>query len=158
MSWGLDNGAMSGEWWQLWTCHVAHWNARHLLLNAIAAVPPLALAPPHLRRRMAGWALLTAPLLSAFLLFTGMQGEYRGASGLVVALWSFIGFALLREGAGRTGIAMLVAIAGKLTAEAFHLLPPAPGFVTLDAIHYAGAFAGAASGIAWTPTNRFRFV
>ena len=121
------------KWWELWTCHLMHWDARHLILNVVAALPPLAMAPPDLRRRLFAWAFLPAPLLGIVAAQAG--GEYRGASGLVVALWALVG-AYRRSGW------MLGCLGAKLLAEAFGFMPASHAFVTLTSIHYAGAAAG----------------
>jgi hypothetical protein len=55
---------------QLWTCHLAHWDVQHLLLNVIAVLPPVLLAPPQMRRRLVIFASSLAPLLSQFDLAT----------------------------------------------------------------------------------------
>ena len=146
------------EWWQLWTCHLIHWTAGHLLLNAIAMVPPIVLAP---RRVLLEWmwrALIAAPLLSVVLLASGFRGEYRGASGLVVMCWVFAGVALVREHDRRSGLLLLCAIGAKLGLGAFGLWPAAShAFVTVAAMHYAGAAAGVLAAVTvrsreWQPS------
>jgi membrane associated rhomboid family serine protease len=143
---GLD-AAFAREWWQLWTCHLVHWDVRHFALNAIAVTPPLVIARHRLRMRDAVvWSALAAPLLSLVLIAHGLRGEYRGASGLVVAVWVTAAMTLIRD-RDRFGVVLLVAIAAKLSAEAFGVRPPPPAFETVPLAHYAGAMIGAISGL-----------
>jgi len=117
------------SWWQLWSCHLAHWDARHLLLNVAAAIPPLLFV-------RARFLLIAAPILSITLLAFGLDGEYRGASGLIVALWVYA--ALTR----RSGI-LLAAIAAKLIIEAAGWWPSeSTSYTALPLAHYAGAAIG----------------
>lgn len=148
-SWGLDQHALAaGEWWQLWTCHLVHWDAKHLAMNVLAALPPLMLAPQSLRRQIVPWTICIAPLLSLILIAAGVGGEYRGASGLVVGIWVFTGLCSVRNGNMRVGLALLACMAVKLTAESFHIMPAASGsFATLSLVHYAGAALGTVSGL-----------
>jgi hypothetical protein len=44
----LTSAALHGEPWRLWTGHAVHYDLRHLLLDSVAALPPLALmGRPH---------------------------------------------------------------------------------------------------------------
>jgi len=135
------------SWWQLWSCHLAHWDARHLLLNVAAAIPPLLFVRPA--RILAG-ALLAAPLLSLAILAFGLDGEYRGASGLVVALWVYAGLrgaqASGRLEACAPSLVLLAAIAVKLIGESAGWWPSASAsYTALPLAHYAGALIGAAA-------------
>lgn len=134
------------EWWQLWSCHFAHWNAAHAWLNVLAALPPLVM----LRRRglvkIAAGLAIVPPLLSLAILAAGIDGEYRGASGLIVALWVYVGLSLVRDAAGRV---LLAAIGFKLIAEAFQVWPSADAsFDPFAPAHYAGALLGAMAAVA----------
>ena len=119
---------------ELWTCHFAHWGWEHALLNAVAAVPPLVV----LRRRALLFALLAAPLIS-LAVRAGFDGEYRGASGLVVGMWVYAGIVARNR-------LMLMAVAAKLAAEALGWMPAHEGYVTVALAHYAGATAGVVAG------------
>jgi rhombotail lipoprotein len=123
---------------ELWTCHLMHWGWAHALLNAIAAVPPLIV----LRRRWreaARFVLIAAPII-AIAVQLGFDGEYRGASGLVMALWVYAGIT--------TGNGLLLVAAGaKLAAEALGLTPAHEGYVTVALAHYAGAVVGLIGGV-----------
>jgi rhombotail lipoprotein len=137
-------GGGAFAWWDvllaviaLWTCHLMHWNWQHALLNAIAALPPLF----AMRRRLwqlARFALFAAPLI-ALAVRAGFDGEYRGASGLIVAMWVYAAM-VTRAGP------MLVVIAAKLAGEALGLMPAHEGFVTVALAHYAGATVGLVLG------------
>jgi membrane associated rhomboid family serine protease len=155
MTWGLEHDA---HWWQLWTCHVAHWDLRHLALNMIAAAPPVVLAPRRMRTALLPWTVCVAPLLSIAILTGASVGEYRGASGLVVAAWVFTGIVLVRRDAVWPGTALLACITLKLVIEILHGMPSSPTFETLSLVHYAGAAAGAISGLAWPAGFRTRII
>jgi len=83
--------------------------------------------------------LVAAPFI-ALVVRIGFAGEYRGASGLVVAMWVFVGVAERKN-------VLLVVIAAKLVAEALELLPSHDAYVTVSIAHYAGAAAGLVGGI-----------
>ena len=137
-------GGGAFAWWDvllavaaLWTCHLMHWSWQHALLNAIAALPPMF----AMRRRawqLARFALFAAPVI-ALVVKMGFAGEYRGTSGLVVAMWVYAAV-VTRAGP------MLMVIAAKLAAEALGLAPAHEGFVTVALAHYAGAVVGAVLG------------
>ncbi len=119
---------------ELWTCHFLHWGWQHALLNAVAAVPPIVAMPRSRRWLFLPFLFAAAPFI-ALAVRAGFAGEYRGASGLVVAMWVFAGVLLRNR-------VLLVVIAAKLTAEALGLLPSHDAFATVSIAHYAGAVAG----------------
>ncbi len=132
-------------WWELWTSHLWHWNAPHLVLNVLAAIPPLLVLPRRMLSLLLPGVLAGAPLLSLFIIATGFDGEYRGASGLVVALWVFAAIVLLRTRNRGAGLVLLSAIAMKLSAEHWGFWQsPGGGFEPLRRVHYAGAILGLA--------------
>jgi hypothetical protein len=125
---------------ELWTCHFLHWGWQHAVLNAVAAVPPIV----AMRHHKSAWLFLpflfvAAPFI-ALAVRAGFAGEYRGASGLVVAMWVFAGVLLRNR-------VLLVVIAAKLTGEALGLLPSHDAFTTVSIAHYAGVVAGLVGGI-----------
>src|SRR5437763_368932 len=138
-------GGGAFAWWDvvlavaaLWTCHLMHWSWQHALLNAVAALPPMF----AMRRRpwlLARFALFAAPLIPLAVRI-GFDGRYRGASGLVVAMWVY---AAVMTRAGP----MLMVVAAKLAAEALGLAPAHEGFVTVALAHYAGATVGLVLGL-----------
>jgi rhombotail lipoprotein len=138
-------GGGAFAWWDvllavaaLWTCHLLHWSWQHALLNAIAALPPM-FAMRRRPWRLARFALFAAPAI-ALVVRMGFAGEYRGASGLVVAMWVYAAV-VTRAGP------MLMVVAAKLAAEALGLTPAHEGFVTVALAHYAGATVGLVCGV-----------
>ena len=121
----------------LWTCHLLHWSWQHALLNAIAALPPL-FAMRRRKWQLVRFVLFAAPVI-ALTVRMGFAGEYRGASGVVVAMWVYAAV-VTRAGP------MLLVIAAKLAAEALGLAPAHEGFVTVALAHYAGATVGLIAG------------
>ena len=143
------------EPWRLWTCHFAHFGREHVLANALALAVPLVLAQPRDRGRLFAITLLAAPLLSLLLLPSLAQAQYRGASGLACALWSWVG---VRLTGGRdscaVGIAMLGGLAFKLFLEATFgscLLGAHPDWQTLPEAHFWGALLGLAAALPGLP-------
>jgi len=120
---------------ELWTCHFLHWGWQHGLLNAVAAVPPIVAMRRHKSALLFLPFLFVAAPFIALAVRASFAGEYRGASGLVVAMWVFAGVLLRNR-------VLLVVIAAKLTAEALGLLPSHDAFATVSIAHYAGAVAG----------------
>jgi hypothetical protein len=90
--------------------------------------------PRGRRWLFAPFLFLAAPCI-ALAVRAGFAGEYRGASGLVVAMWVFAGVLSRHR-------VLLAIVAAKLAAEALGLLPSHDGFVTVSIAHYAGAAAG----------------
>ena len=124
---------------ELWTCHFLHWGWQHAVLNAVAAVPPIVAMPRSRRWLFLPFLVAAAPFI-ALAVRAGFAGEYRGASGLVVAMWVFAGVLLRHR-------VLLIVIAAKLAAEALGLLPSHDAFTTVTIAHYAGAVAGLVVGI-----------
>jgi len=125
---------------ELWTCHFLHWGWQHALLNAVAALPPIvAMRSRRDYLLFIPFLLIAAPFI-ALAVRAGFAGEYRGASGLVVAMWVFAGVRLRNR-------VLLAVIAAKLAAEALDLLPSHDAFATVSIAHYAGAVAGLLGGI-----------
>ena len=117
----LTSAALRGEWWRLWTGHLVHYDFAHLITNAVAVAVPLSLVPGIARRRLILAVPIIAPALSLVLLTCARFDQYRGASGVAMALWSGAALTLSRAGAEcdrRTGHALLVIVMAKLAAEA----------------------------------------
>jgi rhomboid family GlyGly-CTERM serine protease len=141
----LTAAAGHGEIWRLWTGHLVHYDVAHLVTNAIAIAVPLALVDSLIRRRIVLAATIIAPAISIVLLAASHFDEYRGASGLALAVWtaaalSLLGATSLRD--RRTGAALLVLGVAKLAAEvvgAGHLWE---GVAPLPLAHVAGSIAG----------------
>lgn len=131
---------------ELWTCHFLHWGWQHALLNAVAAVPPIVTMRRHKSALLLLPFLFAAAPFIALAVRAGFAGEYRGASGLVVAMWVFAGVLLRNR-------VLLVIIVAKLTAEAFGVLPSQDAFATVSIAHYAGAVAGLVGAIVASKEN-----
>jgi membrane associated rhomboid family serine protease len=134
------------EPWRLWTCHLVHFGWEHALTNLIALTVPAVLTHPQDRRQLLATALIAAPLLSLLLLPGLAEGQYRGASGLVCAVWAWAGLRLITRGEARTvGLAMLGGLACKLVLEGAlgrGLLPAHLEWQALPAAHVWGALLG----------------
>lgn len=152
----LQRGAVaSGEVWRLWTAHLVHFGWRHALFDALALalLARGVLCTVPLRRLLVA-GLGVAPLLSLAVLWLqpGLR-EYRGASGLVVALLAWLVVDTWRQrraGRGWLGFAA-AALVGKLAWEAWPghaagslVLPP--GVSVAWSAHLAGALLGALLG------------
>jgi membrane associated rhomboid family serine protease len=95
-AWALTDAALAGEWWRLWSGHLVHYDAAHLLTNAVAVVVPLGLVDCLTRRRLLLAIPILAPALSLLLLASARFDEYRGASALAMALWAAAALTLAR--------------------------------------------------------------
>ena len=95
----LTSAALRGEWWRLWTGHLVHYELRHLITNVVAVVVPLALVDRPTRRRLLLAIPIVAPALSVLLLTCARFDEYRGGSGLAMALWVSAALILARQSA-----------------------------------------------------------
>jgi len=133
-------------WWEaiaaiamLWICHLMHWSWQHAAVNAIAALPPIALMRGQ-RRRLILFAILAAPLI-ALAVRVGFDGEYRGASGLVVGMWVYAATVMKNR-------LMLALVAMKLVVEAGGWGAVHEGFVTVALAHDAGATVGLVMALA----------
>jgi membrane associated rhomboid family serine protease len=156
----LTAAALRGEWWRLWTGHFVHYDIAHLTTNAIAALGPLALVEWPSRRRLLLTIPIIAPALSLLLLAFARFDEYRGASGLALALWVGAALTLARAGGPavwdtreasvvratardrQTGYALLFIVAAKLAAEAAGAGHVWHGVAALPLAHVAGSLAG----------------
>ncbi len=170
----LTAAALHGEWWRLWTGHFVHYDIAHLITNAIAAVVPLALVERPARRRLLLTIPIIAPALSLGLLAFARFDEYRGASGLALALWVGAALTLARSGEPafwdtrgasvvraaardrRTGYALLVLVAAKLAMEAKGTGHVWHGVAALPLAHLAGSLAGVFAPILAHVTSRNR--
>ncbi|WP_243384047.1 rhomboid family intramembrane serine protease [Geothrix alkalitolerans] len=139
------------EPWRLWTGHLVHFGWEHALANAVALAVPWILAAPRDRRRLALATLILPPLLSVLLLPSLGGGEYRGASGLVCALWALVGLRLaVRNESALLGLMLLASLLVKLAAETVvggGVLLRADGWSTLPAAHLWGSGLGLAAAL-----------
>jgi membrane associated rhomboid family serine protease len=164
----LTAAALRGEWWRLWTGHFVHYDIAHLTTNAIAALVPLALVQWPARRRLLLTIPIIAPALSLLLLAFARFDEYRGASGLALALWVGVALTLARSGEPavwatrgasavraaardrRTGHALLFLVAAKLAMEAAGTGHVWRGVAALPLAHLGGSLAGVFAAILTT--------
>ena len=136
----LTPAVVAGEWWRLWTCHLAHYDAAHALTGMVACAVPLALLPRVARKEALLALLVVAPLVAAAVLHDAPSGEYRGASGLAAALWAYTGIARGRERVGNTQLGVLGVFQAR---EAVVGATVHDGWIACAAAHRAGALAGA---------------
>lgn len=144
----LEPGQLArGQFWRLWSGHLAHIDAPHAALN-LAGAGLLALIA---RRRHELGALLRVnalmmPLLSVVLLWLMPPPQaYAGLSGL---LHGWAAWLLLRRG-GWIGTAGLLLIALKLLLESLPGYPVQYGFPVVLEAHRAGALIGLLVGLPW---------
>jgi rhomboid family GlyGly-CTERM serine protease len=141
----LTAAASRGELWRLWTGHLVHYDIAHVVTNAIAIAVPLALVDRRNRRAILLSLILIAPAISLVLLAGAHFDEYRGASGLALAVWVASALSLLRARNARdrcTGGALLVIAAAKLLAEMAGVGHVWERVAPLPLAHVAGAIAG----------------
>jgi len=139
----LTSAALHGEPWRLWTGHAVHYDFRHLMLDSIAALPPVVLLRSSDRWRVIPWAFIVAPLISIVILLTTPNVEYRGMSALVIGLWILVPLQFIHE-RSLAAAALLILCITKLALEAF--TPFRLGFTPIPPLflaHWSGALAGA---------------
>lgn len=134
------------EPWRLCTGHLVHWGAGHLVWNACAAAVPLFFV--RARGEALGVALAVAPLLSLVILTLASPGEYRGASGVIVALWAWTAVILFAEKRLAAGLTVTVLLAAKLASEQAGVTLASGPFEPLPLAHQAGAVLGLVVDIA----------
>lgn len=154
----LDRHAVaSGQFWRLWTGHLVHFGAGHLLWDALVVLvfgaifeADRSLAP---RRRTVAWVLAAGAgvVSGAVLVLVDHLMVYRGLSGLASLLFVWWAVETLRRGraAGdrlraRIGGVALTAFLGKVLIEVATgsaLFAPAnvEGFVPVPLAHAVGA-------------------
>jgi rhomboid family GlyGly-CTERM serine protease len=109
---------LSGELWRLWSAHAVHFSPRHALVDTIALAALTVLAERLAGARMAWTVLLAAPPAISLGLLAALPDmqEYRGASGLAVAMAVLCG-GLFWTRCGARGRLLLVALAVLLLAK-----------------------------------------
>jgi rhomboid family GlyGly-CTERM serine protease len=141
----LTTAAARGEVWRFWTGHLVHYDVAHLVTNAIGIGVPLVLVDRRSRRAILLALTLIAPAISVVLLAVAHFNEYRGASGLALAVWVASALSLLGAQAARdrrTGAALLVLAVAKLTAEMAGGGHVWESISPLPSAHLAGSIAG----------------
>lgn len=145
----------SGEFWRAITGHVTHWNADHLLWDALMFAVLGALVERTSRRAFLATCALSAAAISATLWFCQPGLElYRGLSGVDSALFVFqAGWLVcesLRERRRAAAILPTVALAGFAAKIGYELVTgatlfvdsAAAGFAPLPLAHVIGAAVG----------------
>ena len=148
LAWQRD-AISQGEIWRLWTGHLLHFGALHAATGAAALLLiGSALRGEDRLRWLAGLAV-GAPLLSLALLIAAPDlGEYRGASGLIVASLAWLLTGLAASGSRGAAIAVVVLLVG-IAAESLGFALPAStlpeGVRTAWQAHDFGALLGLAA-------------
>ena len=149
--------AARSEVWRLWTGHLVHYDLAHFVINAIGIGVPLALVDRRRRRAILLTMTLIAPAISVVLLAGAHFDEYRGASGLAVAVWVASALSLLWAHSARdrkSGASLLVIVAAKLAAEMAGVGHVWEGVAPLPLAHLAGAIAGLVAFALSSPRSR----
>lgn len=153
-----------GQWWRIWSGHLAHHGGSHLLWNLAVFLP----AGIWLERRYpfcARWFFAIAPLCVslALLVFEPALGFYAGLSGVTVGVVTLLGCLQLRNPGEPKWFwsAVLISIAVKVAAEFmghgspfFAALPP--GIRNVPLAHLAGAGCSVIFFLIWTTKNARR--
>lgn len=151
---------MAGQWWRVWTGHLAHTGPTHLFGNLAALTMLLGWARSrHLLRPCLLYAALAAPLISISLLAMLPWLEwYAGLSGL---LHSLLALLLIRLGTGPALIGFGL-LAKKIILESQGLWPGGQGdYAVIWQAHALGAvsalllmaLAKAGASLRATPTS-----
>jgi len=148
--WTLDAN-WAQEPWRLWTCHLAHFDVRHAVVNLAALAVPLLLVARMDRFRLGSMLLLLAPLLSLSILPFLDGGTYSGASGIACAAWACVGIRLAgRRESFSLGCLVLGLLGLKFAVEGLTgagVLVHGGGWQTLAEAHTVGALLGLAAGV-----------
>ena len=145
----------SGEFWRAITGHVTHWNADHLLWDAVMFAVLGALVERTSRRAFLATCAVSAAAISATLWFCRPGLElYRGLSGIDSALFVFQAGWLVREALVErrraASLVLTVALAGFAAKIGYELVTgatlfvdsAAAGFAPLPLAHVIGGAVG----------------
>jgi rhomboid family GlyGly-CTERM serine protease len=142
----------SGELWRLFTCHLAHWTAEHLLWDlGTVVVLAFACAPLGMRRLggALGLAAFTIPL-AIWIALPAME-RYRGLSGLASALFILLTVSILRTARAERRpwmfVAALLALGGFAAKLTWELATASPAFVGADSGFVAVPLAHLVGGV-----------
>lgn len=148
-----SNAVVAGEWWRLWSGHLAHFTLSQLIADSgLVLLLGLALQRFITPSRFAILIIVALPLMSLLLLWLVPEmSSYRGASGLAAMLWLMVGLHLsLQAKTGSTpiwiGPLFILLLIGKVAGEALSLFPslselPA-GVVVAWQVHLFGMVIG----------------
>lgn len=146
----------AGEWWRIWTAHLAHASTYHLVWTLLPLLALGWLWEPVLRGRYWAVVLLAATCIGfGVLLLEPQLASYVGLSGVLNAIWvaGALQAARAERAAGRAGaariyLAFVAAGAAKIAVEALGGVPLFTDPATMGArpvplAHALGALAGA---------------
>ena len=143
---------VAGQWWRLLTCHLVHFDLRHLALNVAGLVLLWTLYVADARLR--DWfivALAAAGAIGAGLFYLDPAvAWYLGLSGVLHGLWAAGGVACWQRWRLETVVTLLL-LAAKLLFEHLHGALSQEFGATLPVItaaHVYGAVGGLASALA----------
>ncbi len=135
----------NGDWFRLFSAHVAHLNARHLLFNLLGLALLAELLMEHWHVRDLASLCMASALGTSLLLWRfepGLQW-YAGLSGLLHGLWGGAALVGWLQARSRLQAGALAALCIKLA-----WLNPAASSAGLPVVPVAHLY-GAASGLAW---------
>lgn len=144
-------GVIGGELWRIFTGHLVHFSAAHLINNLAVLVPAVWLVETRYRGD-AGLLFLAAASAIGFALLAGEPGivQFGGASGISLAFLIYTCLRGLREDQRWRAVCMvlLVIVGAKFAAESagwhFRDWQANEGFVPVMLSHVVGAAAGGA--------------
>ena len=151
-------GPLFGQWFQLFSCHLAHWSADHLIWDLVMFVTMGAICEKQNRKVYLGVLVASAILIPVGVSFmaTGID-SYRGLSGIDTALfgmamWHLVGNAKADRNWWAFGIFSLlfVGMFAKIGYEYLSggtLFAAADNFTAVPSAHLVGAVIGCAAGL-----------
>jgi len=120
-----------GEWWRMWSAHLAHHSHTQLLINcgvlAVAGVIAERFARAH---EIAICFLIAMPIMTGLLLITTPHLQfYRGATGIAAMMWMLAAWFLIVENKRRSlgywlGATLMLLFVAKAGMEGMILLSP----------------------------------
>lgn len=151
----LDREAIRhGEWWRLWTAHLAHFSPQHAAIDALVCFIAGGIVEKRMGSRWIAWALAgIGPLISiGLLLWSPDLVQYRGLSGVAMALTVVAMISIAREyPAYRLAVALLaVVLAVKVVGEALEISIGFAGLPDGVLVEWRAHVLGALVGVAFS--------
>lgn len=148
---------LAGQVWRLWTGHVVHYTANHLLWDLVVFLPA-GVWLESITPRGARWFYLLAPLAISLLLFFAEPalGRYAGLSGIATGLLVLLALVQLRRGGDEPrwfwlGVLLLVAV--KIVVESVTRAPLVvrfeSGIRTVPLAHLGGVACALIAFLVW---------
>ena len=151
---------LQGQAWRIFTGHFTHWNADHLLWDALMFAVVGCWIESRGRSQLAGLLLISTLAISLDLIVAGREWQtYRGLSGIDSALFAYLLAIMLVESWSQherwltfAAAAGFSAFLGKIAYESLtgHCLfvdDAAAGFIPMPRVHFIGAVVGTAWGV-----------